>query len=248
MRDDFTFMIKTLERPACLHNLLNSMREHGYQDTAVVIADDSREPLREIEDRYPNVQYLWYGHDHGIGACYNDLLAHWITTPVTVLLDDDFVFTNRTLIEKMVVYIRGGIFDIAGGDVYCHKRKKFQHFIGHFSYPEPHTLHVEELGKLCPPPISVDITMNFFAANTAALRTVGWDEDLKVSRHLDFFLRAARAKIRVGYVGGCCVDHKSIDNGTYRQYRWHRMHEYQQMFLDKWNLNRVTGLGEIERM
>ena len=246
MADNYTFMIKTLERPKCLYALLDSLC-HYYPKADVVIADDSREPLVGVEDRYPGVQYIWYGHDYGIGACYNDIIDHWITTPITILLDDDFIFTGQTVIERMAAFVSAGLFDIAGGDVYCHRRNKLQHFIGHFSYPEPGILHVEEIPAGMQPPVAVDITMNFFAARTEKLREIRWDETLKVSRHLDFFLRAKRAKAKVGYVGGCRVEHVKEMNATYRAYRWMRMPEHQQLFLKIWKLRKVTGLGEIER-
>jgi hypothetical protein len=250
---EFSFMVKTIARPELLRRLLRSVRRF-YPTVPVYVADDSQRPTVEIGREFTGVTYVPHKHDVGIGHCLNDLLDLHVDTPIVVLLDDDFEFTARTQVEKLTLPVQAGLFDIAGGAVWSCKGNSLQRFVGWFAWESPQVLRVRQAAKNTQPPFRCDVVMNFFAARTEALREVRWDEDLKLARHLDFFLRVAREKRRVGYVGCCTVDHTYPRTTVgYRQYRWgngpgrDRMEFYQQWFLRKWGLMEVLGMGGWKR-
>jgi len=118
IKEDTTFMVSTCFRPLALHDLLQSLRTH-YPETPIIIADDSDEPYPGIAKGYDPVTYLTPGSGlpeleideetgetvgHGAPLCYNYMLDH-IKTKYVVLLDDDFVFTERTNIRHWFKFI-----------------------------------------------------------------------------------------------------------------------------------------------
>jgi len=65
----------------------------------------------------------------------------------------------------------------------------------------------------------VDIALNFFIGETDKVRAVGWDDDLKLAEHTDFFLRAKRAGLRVWYEPGMVAEHCPESPPGYAAYR-----------------------------
>ena len=242
---EFSIVVKTLERPEALRRLLASIRQF-YPAAPILVADDSKEADPGLVEPYTDVGYEHYGHDAGIGHCLNETMKK-VETPLVVLVDDDFVFTEQTTLEGMTVWVEADVFDVAGGHIWNSRSKGRQRFIGHFHGPHDGVLHVQQIPDSAETPVKVDLICNFFAAKIETVRDIGWDEDLKVARHLDWYLRAREKGARIGYVGGCVVDHAWMSTPQYGKYRWERMERYQQMFLRKWDLERVTGLGEWKR-
>lgn len=76
-----TFIIHTFKRPDCLSRLLESIKEY-YPNTPVIVYDDSE-------------------FDRGLSWGRNHLVSQ-VKTKYFLLLDDDFVFTNETKIERLV--------------------------------------------------------------------------------------------------------------------------------------------------
>jgi len=256
----FSFMIKTLLRPESLANLLHSI-DRFYPATPVFVADDSPDTYPEVCAPYDNVTYMPYPYDIGIGTCYNDICDR-IQTPYTVILDDDFIFTEDTQIERFEPWLEHGIFDLVGGRVWSCVRKAFQGFTGFF-YSDGHT--VTSLRKIDQENVAVaaqvDVTMNFWAARTDALKKVRWNTELKVCRHEDFFLRfigeqplkrrglpddaVTGEKHSVGFLPDVSVLH---DNRSFTgkdknpEYMWHRkgrFPDFRQIFIDIWGFEFV---------
>lgn len=120
-----------------------------------------------------------------------------VNTPFFVLLDDDFVFTAQTTLERLLgVLERNADVDIASGALYLPGKEHEP-----YSYAELLEIDGDELrlrrgsrGALPNEPHCArhDIVLNFFVARTAAVRRVRWDAALKLGEHQDFFLRAKR--------------------------------------------------------
>jgi len=219
-------MVKTLLRPHCLEPLLKSLRKF-YPDEPVIVTDDSPEPYPEVAEPY-DVHYETFDYDIGIGTCYNWTIDH-AETPYIVLLDDDFVFTEQTRIDRFLPFLEAGVCDLVGGEVWNSRRGINQSFCGFFTQgAKPgKVLGWEDTKSLQKIPRNtvkglafVEITMNFFAARTDALREVRWDPRLKVCRHEDFFLRfngyrPREPKVegfRAAFYPGVTIDHRHQGN------------------------------------
>ena len=90
-----------------------------------------------------------------------------------------------------------------------------------------------------------DRVENFFLARTQSVRELsGWDERLKVAEHQDFFLRAQRAGLKVGYTPLAGVDHVHIrrERGSenYAPFRGYRQAEFRRIWIATHGIRRFV--------
>jgi glycosyltransferase involved in cell wall biosynthesis len=218
-----TAIIKTFHRPRALDRLIRSIRRY-YPQLSISVADDGITPSPRND-----VDYLRLPPDVGLSAGRNALLRH-IGTPYFLLLDDDLEFCSQTRIEHLLEPVfRGGV-DIAGGDYYHCKRKLFftrrrwQPFHGIFRFENGDLQLVRET-RAARPQINFkyelcDVVHNFFVARTAdVLELGGWDEELKLNEHVEFFVRLRRAQRRVAYCAHVVALHWKERHENYTCYR-----------------------------
>lgn len=244
-----TFIIKTLERPADLARLLASLRLYHPQEK-ILVADDSRDHSMAWETcQIFDAELLELEHDVGLSAGRNALVAA-VETETLVLMDDDFIVLPESKLDVLVGIVESGLFDIIGGSV-LHNGSKTS-FQGSMQIKgDQMVLKRKDSPDGCP--IDVDITWNFFAARTEAVRQVLWDERLKVSEHHDFFLRCkangceihtgrkTRADLRVGFFPGSVINHIPGCPKNYRPYRHQRCGEFWGMVQEKYGISSVSG-------
>jgi GT2 family glycosyltransferase len=106
-----TAVIKTFERPTTLKRLLKSIRRF-YPELRIIVVDDSKIPV-ELDDTL----VIQMPYDTGISAGRNQALKE-VTTEYILLLDDDFIFYDRTDLEPaMEAMMNQPKIDIMGGQV-----------------------------------------------------------------------------------------------------------------------------------
>ncbi len=215
---DTTVCVTVLFRFQLLERFLESVRQH-YPDIAIIVADNSFHPhdwggdefsrFREIVCRYAARPVL-LPFNSGISATRNAAVAA-AETPYVVVCEEDFRFTPRTRLEKMLRPIRAGLADIVGGlqhytnpangwlraCVSPERPPTVQYaacveFRGappcrrlQFS-PVDHDSRAELAGVVCR---RADVVHNFYAASRAAYLQSPCDPAMKVCEHLDHFLR-----------------------------------------------------------
>jgi len=116
MLQDVTILIKAFERPAALTRLLDSI-EARYPGCPVLIADDSRDPIRDrVLDRYGAQvdAYLTLPFDSGLSAGRNALLDR-VETKYFVLNDDDFVYGSQADLHWMRRQMASSEVELLGG-------------------------------------------------------------------------------------------------------------------------------------
>lgn len=233
-----TAIIKTFERPRYLDRLIRSIRRH-YPTLRIIVGDDGFKPTPRSD-----VEYLRLPVDVGTAAGRNALLAR-VETPYYLLLDDDLEFRPQTDISRLARLVADGTLDLAAGDYLRVKRRLFfikskpQPFHGLFDFSSKELRLVagslgEEQGySLC------DITHNFYVARKDAVQNVGgWDEDLKTNEHIEFFVRARRAGMRVGYCPDVVAWHW---NSRPRGYAKYRNRDHHHVAAAKLGVKRIVG-------
>jgi len=225
-----TICIKTFERPECLARLLKSIP----YDWTVMVADDSREP-RPVE----GVCYFTMPFDSGLSAGRNLMLSQ-VQTPYIVFLDDDFVFTQETDLNKFKFHldnnpeldlVAGMVRDENGNDM--HYEAIFRQD-GRVLRATP-----ERTGKIGGLP-TYELVLNFFMSRTDSLKRVWWDNALKVAEHTDFFYRA-KGKLKCAYDGSVVVDNVRETNPFYGPYRKRGLN-YLGKFLEKHDLDAMVNV------
>jgi hypothetical protein len=168
---DVTLLVKTFERPHLARRLIDSViRVHP--SLRIVLADDSATPMRD-----PRAKLVALPYDSGLSAGRNAALAE-IDTPFFVLADDDFVFFRETRLDRVLEVLRAHEeIDIVGGRVidlpFLRAEESASRSLGRIAGLERR-----------------EVVRNFFVGRTARVREVGWDPELKLVEHADFFERA----------------------------------------------------------
>ncbi len=231
-QNEVTAVIKTFNRPEALRKLYKSIRNY-YKDIKIVIVDDGKiTPDISLFD--DNTKYIKADYDIGLSAGRN-LALEYVKSKYFLLLDDDFMFTPCTDIEKFYHKIAQGKFDIIAGEVLNWGYKKPE-FCG--SLERDGDVLIRKIGKFneeIDGLKSYDIVFNFFIAKTDRIKKISWDENLKMGEHEDFFLRAKEYGVISGLYRGIMVNHYPIRDNDYEKFRA-RASEYQKLFMQKHNI------------
>ncbi|XP_017343502.1 beta-1,4 N-acetylgalactosaminyltransferase 1 isoform X1 [Ictalurus punctatus] len=209
-----TIATKTFLRYDKLQDLIDSIRQF-YPTVTIVIADDSEHPKPVTG---PYIEHYTMPFKKGWFAGRN-LAVSQVTTKYVLWADDDFIFTSKTRLEKMVDVLEHTNLDLVGGAVRevtgytatyrniissekggedgdcLHIRRGFYHALEGF-----------------PNCVVTDAVINFFMARTDKVRQVGFDPRLARVAHLEFFIDG----LGVLHVGSCddvIVNHASKIKG-----------------------------------
>ncbi|XP_074905538.1 beta-1,4 N-acetylgalactosaminyltransferase 1 [Buteo buteo] len=205
-----TIATKTFLRYDKLRGLIASIRRF-YPSVTIVVADDSQrpEPLQG-----PHLEHYLMPFGKGWFAGRN-LAVSQVTTKYVLWVDDDFIFTPRTRLEKLVDVLEKTSLDLVGGAV--------REITGYTTtYRQRLSVRGGGAGGDClrtrpgfhhrlagfPACVVTDGVVNFFLARTDKVRQVGFDPRLRRVAHLEFFIDG----LGVLHVGSCedvVVDHAS---------------------------------------
>uniref|UniRef100_A0A5F9DGK7 Beta-1,4-N-acetyl-galactosaminyltransferase 1 n=1 Tax=Oryctolagus cuniculus TaxID=9986 RepID=A0A5F9DGK7_RABIT len=206
-----TIATKTFLRYDRLRALIASIRRF-YPTVTVVIADDSDKPERVSG---PHVEHYLMPFGKGWFAGRN-LAVSQVTTKYVLWVDDDFVFTARTRLERLVDVLERTPLDLVGGAV--REISGFATTYRQLLSVEPGSpglgnclrqrrgFHHELVGF--PGCVVTDGVVNFFLARTDKVREVGFDPRFSRVAHLEFFLDGL-GSLRVGSCSDVVVDHAS---------------------------------------
>ena len=201
-----TCIIKTFERPHICQRLVNSIKAK-YPQMKILVADDSKVP-----QEYKGATTFKMDFDSGLSAGRN-LLVNNVETKYFVLLDDDWIFDKDTKIEEFVKIHKTTNVDIIAGVI-----KGAQHFYGNLRREDHKLFMTGQPYKQGSCFTRCDYTHNFFLAETEVIKNYPWDDELKLSEHLDFFLRV-KGNLNVAYTNKVKVSEKQYRKGTYGRFR-----------------------------
>ncbi|XP_068598497.1 beta-1,4 N-acetylgalactosaminyltransferase 1 [Brachionichthys hirsutus] len=226
-----TIATKTFLRYDKLQDLIDSVRRF-YPNVTIVIADDSEDP-RTVSGPFIEHYIMPFGKGWFAGR---NLAVSQVTTKYVLWVDDDFVFTANTRLEKLVDVLERTTLDLVGGAVRevtgytatyrqtisieqgedggdcLHMRRGFHHVIQGF-----------------PNCVVTDGVINFFLARTDKVQQVGFDPRLARVAHLEFFIDGL-GSLHVGSCDDVIVNHatkirlpwvsQSESDKTYAKFRY----------------------------
>uniref|UniRef100_A0A1A8GZ76 Beta-1,4 N-acetylgalactosaminyltransferase n=1 Tax=Nothobranchius korthausae TaxID=1143690 RepID=A0A1A8GZ76_9TELE len=226
-----TIATKTFLRYEKLQNLIDSIRRY-YPTITIVIADDSENP-KAISGPYIEHYIMPFGKGWFAGR---NLAVSQVTTKYVLWVDDDFIFTASTRLEKLVDVLEKTTLDLVGGAVReatgytatyrqtisielgeedgdcLHMRRGFHHIIEGF-----------------PNCVVTDGVINFFLARTDKVQQVGFDPRLARVAHLEFFIDGL-GSLHVGSCDDVIINHatkiklpwtsQSESDKTYAKFRY----------------------------
>ena len=110
-----SIVIKTFERPYCTNRIIDSIF-HYYPKMKVIVGDDSRNPGENDAVEYHKLPF-----NSGISYGRNFLIDQ-VKTKYFLLLDDDFIFTEKTDLNTLLNILEDNDIDLLVMGAYGHSR------------------------------------------------------------------------------------------------------------------------------
>ena len=198
VEENVTFFYKSFNRHKCAKRLYRSIKK-TFPNARVIIADDSREPLN-IE----GAEIIHLPFNSGLSK---GLIAavERIETPFAMRLDDDHMLCRRSKIEEQLDFLnRHPEVDLAAIQKTLNPKngaRAYEKFVFNAKLIIPAGTVIE--GRKV-----VYKASNVFIARTDKLRLIGYDPNIRMLDHAEFFIRAA----------GVIVCAQSSDAGVFH---WH---------------------------
>lgn len=233
LEDRVTLNIKTFERPDCLAKLVKSIRQY-YPKIRIIVVDDSRNP-KLLE----GIDHLTMPFYSGSSAGRNLALSK-VDTEYFVTLDDDFLFSSQTQLQKWVDILDNVDVDIIAGNV---DSRRFEGLIDlsdnqcrliKGSRGQEGDLHL------------YDVVLQFWMGRTDKIRNLGgWDSDFKTQDHKIFFARHL-GKLKIAHCHGVFVHHNRRMPKEYVNFRHGQGQEkFLGLMMEKLNVNSISEFGVV---
>lgn len=250
---DVTLIVPTYMRNNCLKRLLTSVQIY-YPQLKVLIGYQGKNTLDT--NFSTNVKIIQLPDDCGLSYARNALVKE-VTTPYTLLLDDDHWFHKTTDISKMkkIFNYDDKIGIVSGRFLENNIIKKYERFF----FPCNDTLLLIDWDFFNKKGIVTykkldniefgyaHITHNFFIAKTEILKKYNWDNRHKIhSEHLDFFLNLhLNSDVKVAFIPDMIIGHSPMQSSEYQTKR-HRQYYY--LITEKYGFVKGYALGESSYM
>ncbi|XP_077867971.1 beta-1,4 N-acetylgalactosaminyltransferase 1-like [Saccoglossus kowalevskii] len=227
-----TIVAKTFNRYDCVNKLISSIN-HFYPKMTILIADDS-ETKQKLNGT--NVKHFLMPFKEGYSAGKN-LLVSQVRTKYFVWVDDDFVFTNYTILERFVEKLESPTaeLDLVAGLISNMKGIAMEDIIKD-GWSDVEYVKGQDGGCLFRRKLPVtkvkefpncklkDMVINFFMAKTDAVRNVGFDLVFERIAHREFFIDAL-GYLRIAQCDDVIIQHRG--EGKNKDYKHYRLMENQ---------------------
>lgn len=190
--ENVTFIYKSFERQKMAKRLYKSIQSY-YPGARVIIVDDSAKPLELTGE---NLEIIQLPFNSGLSVGLNRALER-VTTPFVVRMDDDQLLTPFTRIEKQLAFLKEHAeVDLVG--ILLNHLPKYRSIKkeaeGYYKQPmnyAPKKLLIPHLTKIDETHIVVGKSPNTFVARTDKIKEIGYDDNIRMIDHNEFFYRAA---------------------------------------------------------
>ena len=258
-----TVVTKTAKRPLLVIRMAKSIRDIKGYDLPIIVFDDGPdeydEVVRQEIAQFPLLEYNIVDDDDDLGISLGrNLAVSRVKTKYSLFADDDTIITNKTILEKAVDILESTDASVVGG--HFSYDKEFSGFMKFGVYGDANFTQLMHFEGSCseenitipsyPRCVICDLTDNMFLAKTKDILEVGgWSSELKVSEHKDIFLRLKAAGKKVVYCGDFQILNKRVEENSelnskdYTYKRRTRFKEMRLLFKNRWNINRVLGVG-----
>jgi len=241
-----TVLVKTFNRPKTVTGAINQIRKF-YPDIRILLADDSKETV-QLDDNKTEIFPMPF--DSGVSKGRNFLLEK-VETPYFLMMDDDHYFNGRTRLDNMLSLLEKHNFDILSALVFQRSPfkkefylKKLVDFYLNFDLTDGVLSFVDGFHERTRDYTRCDLVHQFFLSKTEPIQKIGgWDDRLKTADHADFFIRAKKSGLKVGYTHLARVDHVHLKeerfSEDYAAFRT-RMPEFRKIWIEKHGINKVV--------
>lgn len=229
--ENVTFAVKTFLRPRTMNRCLAGIRQTTFTGQ-VVVADDSDKYWSTAD---PAVQVVKLPFNVGISRGRNAALEQ-VKTKYVLFTDDDTVHTRASNWQKAYEYLEAHP-DV---DAVACTLIEVPSFRTHVYGSKAETLYAKSADPVYEPGQLVHglpfrlMTSNDFLARTESIRSIGgWDDELRLNEHRDFFSRASGKLVFVQDPEVFAFHARTPWNKKYQKYR-HDHSVSRSLIVKKW--------------
>lgn len=210
-----TFIYKSFCRQKQARRLYKSIKAY-YPHVRVIIADDSKEPLEILNIQQGDV-ILHLPFNSGLSKGLIAMLDQ-VETPFVMRMDDDELLIRRSLIHQQLAFLqKHPEVDLVGIQAnWCKPEKAAQRMKQIRMSKElliPAGTVIDKREVVYKPP-------NVFLVLTDSIKKIGYDPNIRMIDHHEFFYRAAGQIVCVQDPHSTVMHcHNRFENAEYNQYR-----------------------------
>ncbi len=220
VRKNVTFIYKSFERKDMAIGLYKNIQKF-YPGVQVIIADDSKGPL-DYSAPYLRIIHLPFnsGLSRGISTALQE-----VRTPYVMRMDDDELLTRRTNIGKQLLFLAQhpevDIVTFGFITIMNHHPEKsvWPVYYKTTMSDAPKKLKIRHMTRLDDSHVVFGKGPNIYLARTDSIRKVGYDENIRMIDHHEFFYRAAGVLVTVGAIDSFVFHKHNPFDKEYQKYR-----------------------------
>lgn len=215
-----TVIFKSFERQKMAKRLYENLQEY-YPGISVIIADDSSKPLELPGDSLEIIQLPF---NSGLSYGLNRAIEK-VKTPYVMRMDDDELLTLKTCLGDQVHFLeKHPEIDLVGfctlTAIRCkNPDEEVSKFTSFSMRGAPKPLRIPHMTQIDGNYFVMGKVPNLYVARTDKVRSVGWDENLRMLDHQDFFWRAAGNLVSVIALGTAVFHYHNPFQKHYQKYR-----------------------------
>lgn len=218
--EECTFIFKSFERQKMAKRLYKNVQKY-YPGIRVIIADDSGKPL-ELQGE--NLEVIQLPFNSGLSVGLNRALEK-VTTPYVIRMDDDELLTPFTRFEKQLEFLKKhSEVDLVSVLLYHLPNCKSMETLAQEYYKQPMNyapkpLKIPHMTKIDDTYCVLGKTPNTFIIRTDKYKEIGYDDNIRMIDHNEFFFRAAGNLVSVLDTTAFVVHYHNRFDVNYQKYR-----------------------------
>lgn len=218
--ENVTIIFKSFERQKMAKRLYRNIQSY-YPGINVIIADDSSKPLDLQGD---SLQVIQLPFNSGLSYGLNRALEK-VMTPYVMRMDDDELLTLKTSLGAQVKFLEEHpevdlVSFCALRAIWCvDPDKAVSEYTVFNMQGAPKPLCIPHMTQIDGNHFVLGKVPNRYVARTKKIREVGWDENIRMLDHHDFFWRAAGNLVSVIALGTAVFHYHNPFQHRYHKYR-----------------------------
>lgn len=220
VRENVTVIFKSFERQKMAKQLYRNIQSY-YPGVHVIIADDSSKPLSLQGD---SLQVIQLPFNSGLSYGLNRALEK-VDTPYVMRMDDDELLTVKTCLGAQVKFLEmHPEVDLVGfctlTAIRCkNPDEEVSRFTSFSMKGAPKPLLIPHMTQIDGNHFVMGKVPNLYVARTDKVRSIGWDENIRMLDHQDFFWRASGNLVSVIALGTAVFHYHNPFQRHYQKYR-----------------------------
>lgn len=218
--DNVTFIFKSFQRQKQAKKLCRNLQRY-YPGVKILVADDSKKPLVIKGNRAEVIQLPFNsGLSYGLNKALNK-----VTTPYTVRMDDDHLLSPYTMIHKHLRFLMDNkVADLISFSLYNSTypknwQIKAKSYLSESMTESPKSLKVPHGTFIEDKYIVLGKTPNVFIARTDKFQALGYDDNIRMTDHFEFFFRAVGELVSALSLNSYVLHFHNPFKKRYRKYR-----------------------------